>query len=122
MLSARSRYLPAWRKFLAQFQDVLVILLLVATAISAGLWIYERESALPYEALAIFTVVLLNVAYDFTASWRASVCAAASSGRQRNRASKATRLGVGGRSVSHLTFLSSEFKMSPFVQPAMRAA
>ena len=27
---------PAWRKFLAQFQDVLVILLLIATAISAG--------------------------------------------------------------------------------------
>lgn len=28
---------PAWRKFLAQFQDVLVILLLIATVISAGL-------------------------------------------------------------------------------------
>ena len=45
---------PAWRKFLAQFQDVLVILLLVATAISAALWLYERDSALPYEAIAIF--------------------------------------------------------------------
>ena len=51
---------PAWRKFLAQFQDVLVILLLVATLISAGLWLYERESSLPYEAIAIFAVVLLN--------------------------------------------------------------
>lgn len=50
--------LPWWRKFLAQFQDVLVILLLVATAISAGLWLYERESALPYQAIAIFAVVL----------------------------------------------------------------
>ena len=28
---------PAWRKFLAQFHDVLVLLLLVATAISAAL-------------------------------------------------------------------------------------
>lgn len=28
---------PAWRRFLAQFQDILVILLLVATAISARL-------------------------------------------------------------------------------------
>ena len=36
--------------FLAQFQDVLVILLLVATAISAALWAYERDAALPYEA------------------------------------------------------------------------
>ena len=33
---------PAWRKFLAQFHDVLVILLLIATAVSAGLWVYER--------------------------------------------------------------------------------
>lgn len=49
-----------WRKFLAQFQDVLVILLLIATLISAALWLYERESALPYEAIAIFAVVLLN--------------------------------------------------------------
>ena len=38
---------PAWRKFLAQFKDVLVILLLIATAISAVLWLIERESALP---------------------------------------------------------------------------
>ena len=36
----------AWRRFLAQFQDVLIILLLVATAISVGLWVYERDSAL----------------------------------------------------------------------------
>jgi Ca2+-transporting ATPase len=32
---------PAWRKFLVQFQDALVILLLVAPAISGGLWLYE---------------------------------------------------------------------------------
>jgi len=51
---------PAWRRFVAQFQDVLVILLLVATAISAALWLYERDSVLPYEALAIFAIVLLN--------------------------------------------------------------
>src|SRR5687768_1545685 len=51
---------PRWRKFLGQFQDVLVVLLLVATAISFGLWLYERQSALPYEAIAIFSVVLLN--------------------------------------------------------------
>jgi magnesium-transporting ATPase (P-type) len=28
---------PAWRKFLAQFQDVLVMVLLIATLISAGI-------------------------------------------------------------------------------------
>src|SRR3712207_650192 len=52
--------IPAWRKFLAQFEDVLVILLLIATAISFGLWLYERESALPYESIVIFGIVLLN--------------------------------------------------------------
>jgi hypothetical protein len=54
---------PAWRKFLAQFTDVLVILLLIATAISAALWLVERESALPYEAMAIFAVVLQSMLF-----------------------------------------------------------
>jgi Ca2+-transporting ATPase len=56
---------PAWRRFLAQFQNVLVILLLAATAISAALWMYERDTALPYEALAICAVVLLNAAMGY---------------------------------------------------------
>ncbi|RPI59723.1 MAG: cation-translocating P-type ATPase, partial [Lysobacterales bacterium] len=51
---------PAWRQFLEQFRNVLVILLLVAAAISATLWLLERDSAWPYEASAIFAVVLLN--------------------------------------------------------------
>src|SRR5215471_18014241 len=42
-----------WRRFLSQFQDVLVILLLLATAVSFGLWVAERDAALPYEAIAI---------------------------------------------------------------------
>ncbi len=53
---AAEQPVPAWRRFLAQFQDVLVILLLIATAISAGLWFYERDAALPYEAIAILAV------------------------------------------------------------------
>ena len=43
---AAEKPVPAWRKLLAQFQDVLVILLLIATVISAGLWAYERNAAL----------------------------------------------------------------------------
>ncbi|SEO56288.1 cation-translocating P-type ATPase [Nitrosovibrio sp. Nv6] len=68
---------PRWKKFLAQFQNVLVILLLIATAISAGLWLYERESALPYEAIAIFAVVLLNAAMGYIQETRAEEAVAA---------------------------------------------
>ena len=68
---------PAWRKFLAQFQDVLVILLLIATLISAGLWLYERQAALPYEALAIFAVVLLNAVMGYIQESRAEEAVAA---------------------------------------------
>jgi P-type Ca2+ transporter type 2C len=68
---------PAWRKFLAQFRDVLVILLLVATAISAGLWMVERESELPYEALAILAVVLLNAVMGYVQASRAESAVAA---------------------------------------------
>src|SRR5918997_1756423 len=69
--------IPRWRKFLAQFQDVLVILLLIATVISAGLWLYERDSALPYEAIAIFAVVLLNAILGYMQQSRAEQAVAA---------------------------------------------
>jgi Ca2+-transporting ATPase len=68
---AAEKPVPAWKKFLAQFQDVLVILLLVATVISTVLWLYERESALPYEAMAIFAVVLLNAIMGYIQQSRA---------------------------------------------------
>src|SRR5918998_243811 len=68
---------PAWRRFLAQFRDTLVILLLVATAISIGLWVYERDSALPYEGMAIFAIVLLNGALGYIQESRAERAVAA---------------------------------------------
>jgi len=62
---------PAWRRFLRQFLDALVLLLLAATGISLGLWIHERPSPLPYEAMAIFAVVLLNAILGFVQEARA---------------------------------------------------
>lgn len=68
---------PAWRKFLAQFADVLVILLIVAASISAGLWLYERDAALPYEAVAILAIVLLNAVMGYVQQARAEQALAA---------------------------------------------
>ena len=74
---AAEQPVPAWRKFLAQFTDVLVVLLLVAALISAGLWLYERDTALPYEAIAIFAIVLLNALMGYVQQARAEQAVAA---------------------------------------------
>ena len=56
---------PAWRRFLAQFQDVLTILLLAATVVSFVAWVFERETPVPYEAIVILAIVLLNGVLGF---------------------------------------------------------
>jgi Ca2+-transporting ATPase len=69
--------LPKWRKFLTQFADVLVILLIIAASISGVLWFFERNSALPYDAIAIFAIVLLNALVGYFQQARAERALAA---------------------------------------------
>ncbi len=68
---------PGWRRFLAQLRDVLTILLLVATAVSFAAWWIEREEPIPYEALTILAIVLLNAALGYVQERRAEQAIAA---------------------------------------------
>src|SRR5262245_48657069 len=53
---------PWWRRLLAQFENFLIIILLVAVVISIIEWLLQvpRETALPYEAIVILAIVALN--------------------------------------------------------------
>src|SRR5690606_27957350 len=57
--------------------DVLVILLLIAAAISAVLWFIDGAAALPYEAIAILAIVLLNALIGYVQRTRAEQAVAA---------------------------------------------
>ena len=64
---------PWWDRLLEQFQNVLVIILLVAIVISVIEWLLQdpRESALPYEAIVITAIVVLNAILGFVQEARA---------------------------------------------------
>ena len=63
--------LPRWRRFLAQFTNPLVLLLLGATVISMIAWLLEGAEALPYEAIAIVAIVIVNALIGFFQEERA---------------------------------------------------
>ena len=64
---------PWWKRLLEQFENFLVIILLVATVISVVEWLLQdpRESALPYEAIVILAIVILNALLGFFQEARA---------------------------------------------------
>jgi Ca2+-transporting ATPase len=87
---------PAWRRFLAQFRDVLVVLLLVATAVSTIIWALEGAVGLPYEAIAIFAVVLLNATMGYAQESRAERAVAS----LREMSAATARVVRGGRELT----------------------
>jgi Ca2+-transporting ATPase len=64
---------PWWSRLLEQFQNFLVIILLVAVGISMIEWLLQdpRETALPYEAIVIMAIVVLNAMLGFIQESRA---------------------------------------------------
>ena len=62
---------PGWRRFLAQFRDPQVALLLAAAAVSIVVSIVENSSPISYEASVILAIVVLNAVLGFVQEDRA---------------------------------------------------
>lgn len=69
--------IPAWKHFLAQFQDPLVYLLLGAMAVSLGIWLLEDRGGWPIDVLLIFTILICNALVGFYQENRSERAAAA---------------------------------------------
>ena len=63
---------PAWRRFLAQFESPLVLLLVAAAIVSLVVWGIEHPGGAPYEALTILAIVALNAVLGFFQEERAA--------------------------------------------------
>ncbi len=56
---------PAWRKFLAQFSDPLVLLLIVAILVSLVVWVLEGRESVPFEAIVIGVIIAANAVLGY---------------------------------------------------------
>ncbi|MGH2735193.1 MAG: HAD-IC family P-type ATPase, partial [Actinomycetota bacterium] len=84
---------PAWRKLLAQFADPLVFLLLGAVAISLATWVLEGADGVPFEAIVIGVILVVNAVLGFVQEARAEQAVAALQ-RMAAAASAVVREGV----------------------------
>ena len=68
---------PRWRRFARHLADPLVILLLAAAAIAAGVWLLEGVLGLPIDSIVILAIVLLNATLGYVQEARAERAIAA---------------------------------------------
>ena len=68
---------PAWRRFLAQFADPLIYLLIGAVVVSLVAWVVEGTSGVPYEAVVISVILVLNAVLGYAQEARAEQAVAA---------------------------------------------
>lgn len=77
---------PWWRRFMRQFADPLVYLLLVAIAISVIAWVVEGAEGLPIDGIVVSVIVLANAALGFVQENKAADAVAALSAMTATRA------------------------------------
>jgi len=68
---------PQWRRALAQLQDPLVYLLLVAAAVALAAWLIEGREGWPMDAIVIAVVVVLNAVLGWVQEAKAQSAVAA---------------------------------------------
>jgi potassium/sodium efflux P-type ATPase len=68
---------PAWRKFLGQFADPLIYLLLAAVAVSLTAWAAEGAHGVPFEAIVIAVILVANGVLGYVQQARAEQAVAA---------------------------------------------
>ena len=82
---------PLWRKVLAQFQDPLIYLLLVAVVISLVAWVAEGAAGAAVDAIVIATIVSLNGVLGFVQESKAENAVAALAVDDRGDVDRAAR-------------------------------
>jgi P-type Ca2+ transporter type 2C len=62
---------PGWRKFLGQFADPLIYLLLAAAMVALVAWVLERGEVAPYDVIVIVAIVMANAVLGYVQEARA---------------------------------------------------
>ena len=68
---------PEWRKFLGQFADPLIYLLLAAVVVSLVAWVLEGGEEAPFDAIVISAIILANAVLGYVQEARAEHAVAA---------------------------------------------
>jgi magnesium-transporting ATPase (P-type) len=63
--------LPAWRRFLGQFADPLIYLLIGAAFVAIAAWAFEGAEGVPFDAIVILAIIVLNAILGYVQEARA---------------------------------------------------